>query len=74
MSEDPKQEFLSDGITEEITTALSKIPRLLVISRQSTFSYKGKPVKVKQEIRTRYWGAAVARGCDYAPPPGCPKM
>jgi adenylate cyclase len=48
MSEDPKQEFLSDGITEEITTALSKIPRLFVISRQSTFSYKGKPVKVKQ--------------------------
>jgi adenylate cyclase len=48
MSEDPKQEFLSDGITEEITTALSKIPRLFVICRQSTFSYKGKPVKVKQ--------------------------
>jgi adenylate cyclase len=48
MSEDAKQEFLCDGITEEITTALSKIPRLFVISRQSTFSYKGKPVKVKQ--------------------------
>jgi adenylate cyclase len=57
MSEDPKQEFLSDGITEEITTALSKIPRLFVISRQSTFSYKGKPVKVKQvseELGVRY--------------------
>jgi len=48
MSEDPKQEFLSDGITENIITALSKVPRLFVISRQSTFSYKGKPVKVKQ--------------------------
>jgi adenylate cyclase len=48
MSGDPKQEFFSDGITEEITTALCKIPRLFVISRQSTFSYKGKPVKVKQ--------------------------
>ena len=48
MSEDPKQEFLSDGITEEIITALSKVRHLFVISRQSTFSYKGKPVKVKQ--------------------------
>lgn len=57
MSEDPKQEFLSDGITEEIITALSKVPRLFVISRQSTFSYKGKPVKVKQvseELGVRY--------------------
>jgi adenylate cyclase len=48
MSGDPKQEFLSDGITENIITALSKTPRLFVISRQSTFFYKGKPVKVKQ--------------------------
>jgi len=48
MSGDPKQEFFSDGITETIITALSKVPRLFVISRHSTFSYKGKPVKVKQ--------------------------
>ena len=48
MSEDAKQEFLSDGITEEIITGLSKAPHLFVISRQSAFSYKGKPVKVKQ--------------------------
>jgi adenylate cyclase len=57
MSEDPKQEFLSDGITENIITALSKVARLFVISRQSTFSYKGKPVKVKQvseELGVRY--------------------
>jgi adenylate cyclase len=57
MSEDPKQEFLSDGITEEIITALSKVRYLFVISRQSTFSYKGKPVKVKQvseELGVRY--------------------
>ena len=57
MSEDPKQEFLSDGITENIITALTKVPRLFVISRQSTFSYKGKPVKVKQvseELGVRY--------------------
>jgi adenylate cyclase len=48
LSEDPKQEFLSDGISEEIINALSKVRHLFVISRQSTFSYKGKPVKVKQ--------------------------
>jgi adenylate cyclase len=57
MSEDPKQEFLSDGITENIITALSKLPRLFVISRQSTSFYKGKPVKVKQvseELGVRY--------------------
>jgi adenylate cyclase len=48
MSGDPKQEFLGDGITENIITALSKVPRLFVIARNSTFTYKGKPVKVKQ--------------------------
>ena len=57
MSDDPKQEFFSDGITEEIITGLSKAPHLFVISRQSSFSYKGKPVKVKQvseELGVRY--------------------
>jgi adenylate cyclase len=57
MSEDPKQEFLSDAITESIITALSKVPRLFVIARNSTFTYKGKPVKVKQvseELGVRY--------------------
>ena len=48
MSGDLKQEFLSDGITENIITALSKVPRLFVIARNSTSTYKGKPVKVKQ--------------------------
>ena len=57
MSGDPKQEFLSDGITENIITGLSKVPRLFVIARNSTFIYKGKPVKVKQvseELGVRY--------------------
>jgi len=48
MSGDPKQEFFSDGITEDIITALSKLPMLFVIARNSTFSYKGKSVNVKQ--------------------------
>ena len=57
MSEDPKQEFLCDGMTEEIITALSKVHDLFVISRQSTFFYKGKPAKIKQvseELGVRY--------------------
>ena len=48
MSGDPKQEFLCDGMTDAIITALSKVPRLFVIARTSTDTYKGKPVKVKQ--------------------------
>ena len=48
MSDDLKQEYFSDGITEDIITGLSKIPRLFVIARNSTFTYKGKPVKVQQ--------------------------
>jgi TolB-like protein/Tfp pilus assembly protein PilF len=57
MSGDPNQEFFSDGITETIITTLSKIPDLFVIARNSTFTYKGKPVKVKQvseELGVRY--------------------
>jgi adenylate cyclase len=57
MSGDPEQEYFSDGITEEIITALSKVPNLFVISHNSTFTYKGKPVKVKQvseELGVRY--------------------
>jgi adenylate cyclase len=57
MSGDKQQEYFSDGITESIITALSKVPRLFVISRQSTFFYKGKPVGVKQvseEMGVRY--------------------
>jgi adenylate cyclase len=48
ISGDPEQEYFSDGITEEIITALSKVPKMLVIARNSTFTYKGKPVKVQQ--------------------------
>ncbi|MFO7737009.1 MAG: tetratricopeptide repeat protein [Desulfatiglandaceae bacterium] len=48
MSGDPEQEYFSDGLTEEIITALSKTDQLFVIARNSTFTYKGKPVKVQQ--------------------------
>jgi len=48
MSGDPEQEFLSDGLTEELITALSKSERVFVIARNSVFTYKGKPVKVQR--------------------------
>jgi adenylate cyclase len=48
LSGDPEQEYFSDGITEEIITALSRVPKLFVIARDSTFTYKGKPVKISQ--------------------------
>jgi adenylate cyclase len=57
MSDDPKQEYFCDGITEEIISALSSVPKLFVIARNSTFTYKGKPVKVKQvaeELGVKY--------------------
>ncbi|MBP2679019.1 MAG: adenylyl cyclase class-3/4/guanylyl cyclase [Deltaproteobacteria bacterium] len=57
MTGDPRQEYFTDGFTEQIITSLSKIPALFVISRNSTFTYKGKPVKVQQvseELGVRY--------------------
>ena len=48
MSGDPAQEFICDGLTENIISALSQISKMFVIARNSTFTYKGKPVKVQQ--------------------------
>ncbi len=48
ISGDPEQEYFSDGITEDIITALSRISGLLVVARNSTMVYKGKAVDVKQ--------------------------
>jgi adenylate cyclase len=57
MSDDPKQEYFSDGITEIIIAALSKARNMFVIARNSAFTYKGKAVKIKQvaeELGVRY--------------------
>jgi adenylate cyclase len=48
MSGDPRQEYFSDGITDDLVTSLSRLPGLLVIARNSTFTYKGKAVKEHQ--------------------------
>ena len=57
MSGDPEQEYFSDGISEDIITDLSKLSELHVIARNSSFTYKGKSVDVKQvgrELSVRY--------------------
>jgi adenylate cyclase len=48
MSADPEQEFFADGIAEDIITAMSRYPSLFVIARNSSFTYKGRAVDVKQ--------------------------
>jgi len=57
MSGDPDQEYIADGISENIIATLSKVSSMFVIARNSTFTYKGKPVKVRQvaeELGVRY--------------------
>jgi TolB-like protein/Flp pilus assembly protein TadD len=57
MSSDPEQAYFADGITEDITTHLSKIGELFVISRNSAFSYKGKNIRARQiadDLNVRY--------------------
>ena len=57
MSGNPEQEYIGDGISESIISALAISPDMLVIARNSTFVYKGKPVKVQQiaeDLGVRY--------------------
>jgi TolB-like protein/class 3 adenylate cyclase/Flp pilus assembly protein TadD len=57
MSDDPKQEYFADGMTDDLITDLSKVSGLFVIARNSVFNYKGKPVKIGQvaeELGVRY--------------------
>jgi adenylate cyclase len=57
MSGDPEQEYFADGMVEEIITALSKVRWFFVVARNSTFTYKGRTVDIKQvnrELGVRY--------------------
>jgi TolB-like protein len=57
LSDDPNQEYFTDGLTDDLITDLSQISGLFIIARNSTFAYKGKPVKIKQvaeELGVRY--------------------
>jgi TolB-like protein/class 3 adenylate cyclase len=57
LSDDVKQGYFADGISDDLITDLSKISGLLVIARNSTFTYKGKPIKIQQvakELNVKY--------------------
>jgi TolB-like protein len=57
LGNDPDQQYFADGITEDLTTDLSRIPGMFVISRNTAFTYRGKPVDSKQigrELGVRY--------------------
>src|SRR5208282_2276605 len=51
MSDDPQQEYFSDGISEDIITDLSKVSALSVVARNTAFTFKGKSVKIPQVAR-----------------------
>ncbi len=61
MSSDPDQEYFSDGITDDLITALSRLPGVFVVARSSTFTYKGKAAKV-QDIGRELGVAYVLEG------------
>jgi adenylate cyclase len=67
MSSDPEQEFFADGVTEDIITALSKISRLLVVARNSTFTYKGTAADVLR-LEPNFSIKAYAAGLSYRIP------
>lgn len=70
MSGDAEQEYFADGIAEDLITSLSKLSQLMVIARNSSFSYKGRSVKV-QEIARDLGGALSGRGqCAQGGQPG----
>jgi TolB-like protein len=57
LSNDPEQQYFADGVTGDLTTDLSRIPDMLVISRNTAFTYKDKPIDTKQigrELGVRY--------------------
>jgi len=57
LGNDPEQQYLADGITEDLTTDLSRIAGMVVISRTTAFTYRGKPIDVRQigrELNVRY--------------------
>jgi adenylate cyclase len=57
LSDDREQQYFADGVTEDLTTDLSQLPGMLVISRNTAFTYKGKTVDAKQigrELAVRY--------------------
>ncbi len=71
MSGDPEQEFFADGLTEDIITELSRFRDLLVISRNSAFVYKGKPVRRAGRWRASSASSTWSRAACARPATGC---
>ena len=70
---DPEQEYFVDGMVEDLITGLSRIKWLIVIARNSSFTYKGKAVDVRQvgrslECATSWRGVCARRGAAFASP------
>jgi adenylate cyclase len=66
LSDDPEQQYFADGMTEDLTTDLSRIPHMLVISRNTAFTYRNKPIDTKQigrELGVRYVLEGSVREC-----------
>ena len=68
MSGDPEQEYFADGMVEDIITALSRFTSLFVIARNSSFTYKGRAVDIKQVGRELV--SAMCSRAAFAKPPG----
>jgi TolB-like protein len=69
MSGDPEREYFADDIVEEIATAISRLSWLFVIARNSSFTYKGRPVDVEQ-VRLSWECATCSKG-SVRPGSGC---
>jgi adenylate cyclase len=74
LGNDPEQQYFADGITEDLTTDLSRITDMFVISRNTAFTYQGKLVDTKQIGRElgcamRWKGASVGRATRFASTP-----
>jgi adenylate cyclase len=74
LSGDPEREYFVDGMVEEITMAIARLPWLFVIARNSAFTYKGRPVDVKRWRRSSAcamcWRAACAKPATGCASPG----
>jgi len=70
VSNDPRASTLSDGLTEDLTAALAKVPELFAVVRHSTGTYKGKAVKVQEvaeALGVRYVLEGRIQQCGYIP-------
>ena len=71
MSDDPEQEYFSDGISEDIITDLSKVSALSVVARNTAFTFKGKPIESAEVARRARASAMCWKAASARPAAGC---